>query len=63
MLLNNQSRLSEKHGDDDDVLLNFQMKRKLKREISTFMQVDVIADIISDKLIKEIQYSLNKDKK
>lgn len=63
MLLTKESNLSDKEGDD--ILLNFQRKRKLEKEISANMEIDTIADIISDKLIMKIQNTLKltKDKK
>lgn len=63
MLLTNQSNLSDK--EVDDILLNFQRKRKLEKEILANMEIDTIADIISDKLMVKIKNTLDpiKDKK
>lgn len=65
MLLTNQSNLTGKEKEVDDILLNFQKKRKSEQEISANMEIDTIADIITDKLMLKIQNSLDltKDKK
>ncbi|MCF8308685.1 MAG: hypothetical protein K9I68_06725 [Bacteroidales bacterium] len=53
MLLSKESFSQEKQNED--ILLRFQRKEKKEEEITSNMQPEKIADIISDKLIRKIQ--------
>lgn len=50
-----------KEDQFDDILLKYQQKGKVEKEIVPNMPPKDIADIISDKLIKKIQESLKTD--
>lgn len=55
MLLTRETLLKDSHLED--ILLKYQNKDKLEREVLPNMQTEMIADIISDKLMKKIQKS------
>lgn len=55
-MLFNKSNIGE--IGNDDILLNYQRKQTSKKEITANMQTEIIAEIISDKIMARISKSL-----
>ena len=59
--MHNLQKKTQENNQFNDILLNYQQKGKMEREITPNMNAEAIADIISDKLITKIQESLKSD--